>query len=125
MRKRRSARPQQQPATRDFTPGAPFLSLDWATRQELAASAEPNLFNAVAELWGRNFTGFVAWLLWLGIHVAKLIGFRNRALVLVNWAWNYISYERAVRLILPFEPGEDVERDVPKPERPRGEVAIQ
>ncbi|BEQ14982.1 PD-(D/E)XK nuclease family protein [Desulfoferula mesophila] len=44
---------EQQPATRDFPPGSPFLSLDWATRQELAASAEPNLFNAVAELWGR------------------------------------------------------------------------
>ncbi len=43
----------------------------------------------------------VAWLLWLGIHIVWLIGFRNRALVLVNWAWNYISFKRAVRLILP------------------------
>ncbi|TVP76139.1 MAG: NAD(P)/FAD-dependent oxidoreductase [Gemmatimonadales bacterium] len=58
---------------------------------------------AVARVGGRTFTGFVAWVMWLVVHVAKLIGFRNRALVLVNWAWNYISFERAVRLILPYE----------------------
>jgi NADH dehydrogenase len=55
---------------------------------------------AVAEVFGRAFKGFTAWLLWLGIHITWLIGFRNRALVLVNWAWNYISFKRAVRLIL-------------------------
>lgn len=58
---------------------------------------------AVADLWGRKFTGFAAWVLWLAIHIAKLIGFRNRALVLVNWAWNYVFPKRSVRLILPAE----------------------
>lgn len=58
--------------------------------------------NAVAYVAGRSFKGFFAWVLWLVIHVAKLIGFRNRMLVLINWAWNYISFERAVRLILPY-----------------------
>ena len=57
---------------------------------------------AVAHVFGRTFRGFAAWLLWLGIHIAWLIGFRNRALVLVNWAWNYLSFRRAVRLILPM-----------------------
>ena len=61
---------------------------------------------AVAHLWGRSFTGFAAWSLWLVVHVAKLIGFRNRVLVLVNWAWNYVFYRRAVRLILPDATGE-------------------
>ncbi len=56
---------------------------------------------AVAQVWGRTFTGFPAWVLWLTIHLAWLIGFRNRMLVLVNWAWNYVFYRRAVRLILP------------------------
>ncbi|MEX2466169.1 MAG: NAD(P)/FAD-dependent oxidoreductase [Gemmatimonadota bacterium] len=56
---------------------------------------------AVAHVFGRAFRGFTAWVLWLGIHIAWLIGFRNRALVLVNWAWNYVSFRRAVRLILP------------------------
>lgn len=56
---------------------------------------------AVAHVFGRSFRGFIAWILWLGIHITWLIGFRNRALVLVNWAWNYVSFRRAVRLILP------------------------
>lgn len=56
---------------------------------------------AVAHVFGRAFRGFAAWVLWLGIHITWLIGFRNRALVLVNWAWNYVSFRRAVRLILP------------------------
>ena len=56
---------------------------------------------AVAKLWGRSFTGFAAWTLWLVVHVTQLMGFRNRMLVLVNWAWNYVFYRRAVRLILP------------------------
>lgn len=60
---------------------------------------------AVAHVWGRAFTGFPAWILWLVIHIAKLIGFRNRALVLVNWAWNYVAFARAARLILPRGPG--------------------
>ena len=60
---------------------------------------------AVANLWGRSFTGFAAWTLWLGVHLVKLMGFRTRVLVLVNWAWNYVFYRRAVRLILPDATG--------------------
>jgi NADH dehydrogenase len=56
---------------------------------------------AAAHVFGLAFTGFSAWLLWLGIHISWLVGFRNRALVLLNWAWNYLFYRRAVRLILP------------------------
>lgn len=78
---------------------------------------------AAAHVRGRTFTGFPAWLLWLVIHVTWLIGFRNRVLVLVNWAWNYISFGRAVRLILPFPPGEG-EPDVERPPEPAGERAL-
>ena len=70
---------------------------------------------AVAHLWGRSFTGFAAWTLWLVVHVVNLMGFRNRVLVLVNWAWNYVFYRRAVRLILPDaigDPGADKPRIV-------------
>ena len=56
---------------------------------------------AVAYLAGRTFTGFPAWLVWLGVHLYNLIGFRNRLFVLINWAWDYFLYERTVRLILP------------------------
>lgn len=60
--------------------------------------------HAVAHIGGRSFKGIAAWWVWLVVHVAKLVGFRNRILVMVNWAWNYLSFERAVRLILPYQP---------------------
>lgn len=56
---------------------------------------------AVAVLGRFKFRGFPAWLVWLGVHILQLIGFRNRLLVLINWAWDYLFYERAVRLIEP------------------------
>jgi NADH:ubiquinone reductase (H+-translocating) len=43
--------------------------------------------------------GFTAWLLWLGIHIAYLIGFSNRVVVLVRWAWSFLTHGRATRLI--------------------------
>jgi NADH dehydrogenase len=58
---------------------------------------------AVAHVKNRTFTGFPAWLLWLSVHLVKLIGFRNRLLVLINWAWDYFFFEKAVRLILPAD----------------------
>jgi NADH dehydrogenase len=60
--------------------------------------------SAIAYIGGKVVTGFPAWILWLSIHLFSLIGFRNRLLVLINWAWDYLFYERAVRLIvsLPF-----------------------
>jgi NADH:ubiquinone reductase (H+-translocating) len=68
---------------------------------------------AVAYLRGISFTGFVAWIVWLVVHLLQLIGFRNRLVVLINWAWSYLFFERAVRLILPRDktlevPGGDV-----------------
>jgi NADH dehydrogenase len=48
---------------------------------------------------GRRLTGFVGWLAWLGLHILYLIGFRNRANVLVNWAWNYLTFDRGSRII--------------------------
>ena len=68
---------------------------------------------AVAHVFGKTFRGFTAWFLWLTIHIAWLVGFRNRVLVLVNWAWNYVFYKRAVRLIIPGAMG--TEHDVKHP----------
>ena len=57
--------------------------------------------DAVAQLpGGLRFTGVVGWLAWLVLHLVMLIGFRNRANVLVNWAWNYVTYDRGSRLIV-------------------------
>jgi len=57
--------------------------------------------SAVAYVHGLKFKGFVAWVVWLVVHLIQLIGFRNKIIVLVNWAWDYFFYERAVRLITP------------------------
>jgi len=54
---------------------------------------------AIADLGWLRVSGFLAWLLWLFIHIFWLIGFRNRILVLVQWAGAYITYQRSVRLI--------------------------
>ena len=54
---------------------------------------------AVAEFGKIHISGFAAWLAWLFIHVFFLIGFRNRIIVLVQWAWSYFTYERGARLI--------------------------
>jgi NADH:ubiquinone reductase (H+-translocating) len=54
---------------------------------------------AVARFGKIHISGFVAWLGWLFIHIYFLIGFRNRLLVFFQWAWSYLTYERAARLI--------------------------
>lgn len=53
---------------------------------------------------GLKATGFVAWMMWLGLHLIQLIGFRNRLNVLINWAWNYFTYDRSARLIIDRDP---------------------
>ena len=66
---------------------------------------------AVAEFAGGiSFKGVFAWFLWVVIHIAKLVGFRNRASALVNWAYNYFTYSRSARLIVDMVPISD---DVP------------
>ena len=56
---------------------------------------------AVAQLpLGLQVAGFAGWVMWLGLHLVTLIGFRNRASVIVDWTWNYFTYDRGVRIIL-------------------------
>jgi NADH dehydrogenase len=54
---------------------------------------------AVADLGGVKVRGFVAWLLWSLAHIYFLIGFRSRLIVAMNWAWNYVTFQRGTRLI--------------------------
>ena len=54
---------------------------------------------AVADLGKLHFSGYLAWLAWLFIHLLFLIGFRNRFMVLAEWAWDYITYNHSARLI--------------------------
>src|ERR1017187_7153594 len=54
---------------------------------------------AVAQFGSIHISGFMAWLAWLFVHILFLIGFRNRVLVFIQWAWSYFTYERGARLI--------------------------
>jgi NADH dehydrogenase len=54
---------------------------------------------AVAKIGRFELSGYFAWLAWLFIHIFFLIGFRNRIMVLIQWAWSYMTYERGARLI--------------------------
>ncbi len=59
---------------------------------------------AVADLGKLKFGGFFAWFIWIFVHLAALVGFRNKVIVLFNWAYNYINYDKAARLIVrPFK----------------------
>lgn len=54
---------------------------------------------AVARIFGLSFSGLIAWLIWVALHIYRIIGFRNRLAVMFNWAWDYFFYENQVRLI--------------------------
>ncbi len=72
---------------------------------------------AVAQLGRLRIKGFVAWLLWSVAHIYFLIGFRNRLIVAMNWAWNYVTFQRGTRLITGIS-GSRME-DMPMPEETR------
>ncbi len=67
--------------------------------QDPGAMATIGRNQAVARLGKLEFHGFMAWMIWLVVHLMQLVGFRNRLVVLINWAWDYLFYDRAVRLI--------------------------
>lgn len=54
---------------------------------------------AVAQIRKLHISGYLAWLSWLFVHIFFLIGFRNRIIVMIQWAWSYVTYERGARLI--------------------------
>jgi NADH:ubiquinone reductase (H+-translocating) len=67
---------------------------------------------AIAQFGKIHISGFIAWLSWLFVHIFFLIGFRNRIIVLIQWAWSYFTYERGARLITGSQslPGWDEQR---------------
>lgn len=55
---------------------------------------------AVADLPFLKFSGFIAWLTWMFVHLMAILGVKNRLLIFVNWMWNYVTYDQSLRLIL-------------------------
>ncbi len=75
-------------------PGESFRYVDKGSLATIGRRA------AVADFGRLKLSGFPAWIAWLGIHILFLIGFRNRFVVMFEWAWAYLTYQRSARLIL-------------------------
>jgi NADH dehydrogenase len=60
--------------------------------------------SAVAQIGRFRFSGFLGWVLWLFVHLVKIVTFRARLVTLVNWAWDYFFYDRPVRLLVRANP---------------------
>jgi NADH dehydrogenase len=74
-------------------PRVPFRYWDKGSLATIGRAA------AVADFGKLHLGGFIAWFSWLAVHIFFLIGFRNRLLVMLQWAWAYVTYERGARLI--------------------------
>ena len=64
---------------------------------------------AVADIGKWHFSGFLAWLMWLFIHLMAIVSFRNRVLVFLQWGWSYFSYDRSARLITGVAERDDLD----------------
>ena len=80
--------------------GEPPLAFRYADKGSMATIGRSR---AVAVVHGVHLQGRLAWWAWLVVHLVMLIGFRNRLVVLVNWAWNYLTYDRGLRAIVGEE----------------------
>lgn len=76
--------------------------------KDLGSMATIGRNRAVAEIGNMKWGGFTAWILWLVVHLRSILSVRNKVVVLLNWMWNYVTYDRSLRLILkrniPIEP---------------------
>jgi NADH dehydrogenase len=86
-------------ASRNIVRAAEGQPLRAFTYRNLGDMATIGRASAVADLPMIKLTGTIGWLAWLFVHIFNLIGFRNRLVVMVQWAWSYFSYQRAIRLI--------------------------
>ena len=81
---------------RDAIRGRPRVPFRYRDKGSLATIGRAS---AVADLGRVRFGGWPAWMAWLLIHIWFLIGFRNRLLVMIQWAWAYVTWQRGARLI--------------------------
>ena len=86
--------------------GATIAELVWKGGAKAFVYKDPGIMatigrnSAVAQLGRVHLSGFFGWLMWLGVHLVNVISFRSRIVVLVNWAWDYLFYDRPIRLIV-------------------------
>lgn len=76
--------------------------------KNLGAMATVGRNKAIAEFSHLRFHGFIAWFLWLVVHLRSILGVRNRIVVLFNWIWNYLSYSQSLRMIVYAKKAKEV-----------------
>ena len=77
----------------DRQPYRPFVYRDLGNMATIGRAS------AIADFGWLRLKGWIGWLAWLFVHIMNLIGFRNRIIVLIQWAWAYFTYQRSIRLI--------------------------
>lgn len=75
-------------------------SLEEFKYKDLGSMATIGRNKAVADLPHIKLQGFFAWLIWMFVHLMSIVGLKNRVLIFINWAWNYITYDQSLRLII-------------------------
>ncbi|HET8962446.1 MAG TPA: NAD(P)/FAD-dependent oxidoreductase [Chitinophagales bacterium] len=68
--------------------------------RDLGSMATIGRNKAVADLGKIKFHGFFAWLIWMFVHLMSIVGVKNKIVIFINWAWNYITFDQSLRLIL-------------------------
>jgi NADH:ubiquinone reductase (H+-translocating) len=80
--------------------------------KNLGSMATVGRNKAVAEFSKIKLQGFIAWVLWLVVHIRSILGVRNKVIVLLNWIWNYFNYNQSLRMIFyPTKAKEVLERE--------------
>ena len=77
--------------------GKPLISFQYKDKGSLATVGR-NL--ALAEIGKLKLNGFIAWFVWMLVHLMSIIGIKNRLFILINWIWQYITYDQSLRLII-------------------------
>jgi NADH dehydrogenase len=100
-------------------PPRPFRYVDFGSLATVGRKA------AVVSIGPIRLTGFIAWLFWCAAHIYFLFGFRNRAQVVLDWMWSYLTFERGARLITEaVSRGADPLDSVASPQEPSSRAFV-
>lgn len=90
--------------------GKPLKAFNY---KDLGSMATVGRNRAVAEIGKTKMSGWFAWIIWLVVHLRSILGIRNKIMVLLNWIWNYITYDYSLRLIIYARKAFEIqERDI-------------
>ncbi|MEP7170216.1 MAG: NAD(P)/FAD-dependent oxidoreductase [Bacteroidota bacterium] len=82
--------------------------------RDLGTMATIGRNKAVADFKIIKLQGIIAWFIWMFVHLMSIVGFRNRLIVFINWLWSYLSYDRAIRLIIrPYKKKREAKEEIP------------